>query len=108
MPTYEYRCQDCGHQFDQFQRMSDDPLRECPVCQGVIKRLIGKGAGLIFKGSGFYQTDYRSQNYQREAAKESGATSTATPPAAASTPAAAPASAPAPSATKKESASKAS
>ncbi len=63
MPTYEYECSKCGHQFEQFQSMRDAPLKTCPKCKGKVKRLVGRGAGLIFKGSGFYQTDYRSSSY---------------------------------------------
>jgi putative FmdB family regulatory protein len=61
MPTYDYRCPDCGHEFEAFQRMNAAPLKECPECGGrKVKRLIGAGGGLIFKGSGFYNTDYRA------------------------------------------------
>ncbi len=70
MPTYDYRCQDCGHEFELIQKMTDDPIEECPSCTGRVKRLIGAGAGIIFKGSGFYQTDYRSESYRKDAAKE--------------------------------------
>ena len=60
MPTYDYRCERCGHTFDAFQRMSEDALTECPQCgEHALKRLIGSGAGIIFKGSGFYETDYK-------------------------------------------------
>ena len=60
MPTYDYRCEKCGHTFDAFQRMSEDMLTECPECkEHALKRLIGAGAGIIFKGSGFYETDYK-------------------------------------------------
>ncbi|MDP8253114.1 MAG: zinc ribbon domain-containing protein [Candidatus Kaelpia aquatica] len=59
MPTYEYECRKCGIKFDKFQNMSDKLLSECPECGGEVKRLIGKGAGIIFKGSGFYATDHR-------------------------------------------------
>ena len=62
MPTYEYRCDGCGHVFEEFQSMKDDPLSECPKCGGKVQRLIGPGAGLIFKGSGFYLTDYKKSN----------------------------------------------
>ena len=72
MPTYEYECQKCGHQFEQFQSIMAKPLRSCPACRGKVKRLLGAGAGIIFKGSGFYQTDYRSRNYKEGAGKESG------------------------------------
>ena len=61
MPTYDYRCAACGHTFEYFQSMSDDPLSECPECGGKVKRLIGGGTGIIFKGSGFYVTDNRGK-----------------------------------------------
>jgi len=60
MPTYEYECASCGHAFEQFQNMSDEPLNTCPQCGGAVKRLIGTGSGIIFKGSGFYSNDYGS------------------------------------------------
>ncbi|MDP8299975.1 MAG: zinc ribbon domain-containing protein [Candidatus Tantalella remota] len=60
MPTYEYKCEKCGHKFEKFQSMSDDPVKKCPECKKeAVKRLISTGAGLIFKGKGFYQTDYK-------------------------------------------------
>ena len=65
MPTYEYKCQKCLRQFDVFQKMTDAPLTECSECHGPLKRLIGTGAGFIFKGSGFYITDYRSDSYKQ-------------------------------------------
>ncbi|MEE8335410.1 MAG: zinc ribbon domain-containing protein [Candidatus Neomarinimicrobiota bacterium] len=58
MPTYDYKCKQCEHEFEYFQSMSDDVLKECPQCKGDIRRLISGGSGLIFKGSGFYSTDY--------------------------------------------------
>ncbi len=61
MPTYDYKCNDCGHLFEYFQKMTDEPLTECPECKGKLKRLIGNGAGMIFKGSGFYLTDYKNK-----------------------------------------------
>jgi putative FmdB family regulatory protein len=63
MPTYDYKCKQCEHQFENFQSITSDPLSECPECGGEVKRLIGPGAGFIFKGSGFYITDYRSKSY---------------------------------------------
>jgi putative FmdB family regulatory protein len=78
MPTYEYACAKCGQHFDAFQSMRDEPFRECPkeLCRlpkwgrGKVKRLLGTGAGIIFKGSGFYSTDYRSNSYKEAAKKE--------------------------------------
>lgn len=65
MPTYEYVCDACNHQFDEFQSFSDKPLKKCPQCKkSKLRRLFGTGAALIFKGSGFYQTDYRSESYK--------------------------------------------
>ncbi len=62
MPTYEYKCLECGYLFEEFQKMSDAPLETCPKCGGKVKRLISNGAGLVFKGSGFYLTDYKNSN----------------------------------------------
>lgn len=59
MPTYEYECGKCGFCFEKFQSMSDEPLKKCPKCRCKVKRLVGRGAGIIFKGSGFYETDYK-------------------------------------------------
>ncbi|MHC4266050.1 MAG: FmdB family zinc ribbon protein [Planctomycetota bacterium] len=71
MPTYEYRCDDCGHEFEEFQSIKASSLRKCPECgKNGLKRLLGTGAGIIFKGSGFYQTDYRSESYKTGAKKE--------------------------------------
>ncbi len=65
MPTYDYRCENCEHEFEAFQSMKARPLRKCPQCgKNKVKRLIGTGAAIIFKGSGFYQTDYRSESYK--------------------------------------------
>src|SRR5438874_2673845 len=73
MPTYEYKCNACGHRFEKFQSMSSDPIRKCPKCGKMkVQRLIGTGAGLIFKGSGFYITDYRDAGYKDKAKAESG------------------------------------
>lgn len=81
MPTYEYVCDRCGHRFEKVQPMSAKPLAICPedLCiqkrwgRGKVSRVISGGAGLIFKGSGFYATDYRSENYKASAKKESAA-----------------------------------
>ena len=79
MPTYEYICEKCGHEFEAFQPISAKPLRICPEAscarkkweRGRVKRKIGAGAGLLFKGSGFYTTDYRSEGYKQAAKKDS-------------------------------------
>lgn len=76
MPTYAYVCQNCQHEFDAFQSIKAKPLRVCPACgQTALKRLIGSGAGIIFKGSGFYCTDYRSDGYKSAASTETGSKS---------------------------------
>ncbi len=74
MPTYEYECKKCGHQFETVQSIKDDRLKKCPKSEcpdgsgkGKVERLIGAGGGLLFKGSGFYITDYRSDNYKKSA-----------------------------------------
>jgi putative FmdB family regulatory protein len=78
MPTYEYRCIACKHQFEVFQSITEGPRRKCPECgRNALERLIGTGAAVLFKGSGFYQTDYRSESYKKAAKAE-------TKPAAAS------------------------
>ena len=65
MPTYEYACEACGHKFEEFQSIMAKPVKKCPACKkNKVKRLISAGAGFIFKGSGFYITDYRSENYK--------------------------------------------
>ena len=69
MPTYEYSCKKCG-QFELFQNIKDAKLKRCPTCKGQVKRLMGSGAGIIFKGSGFYQTDYRSSSYKSGASAD--------------------------------------
>ena len=70
MPTYDYKCEKCGITFERFQNITADPIKKCPECDGPVRRLIGAGAGFIFKGSGFYITDYRSESYKREAKKD--------------------------------------
>jgi len=113
MPTYEYSCQKCGQNFDAYQSMRDEPYKVCPkeLCRqarwgkGNVKRLLGTGAGLIFKGSGFYITDYRSNSYQEAAKKDTSPASeksgdTAGKKEAKTPPAAAPAKTPEPKAKK--------
>lgn len=80
MPTYDYECEACGTTFERFQTITEPPVRRCPSCKRQrVRRLIGAGAGLLFKGSGFYITDYRSPEYQAKAKAESGAAPAATP-----------------------------
>ncbi|MCB1275405.1 FmdB family zinc ribbon protein [Prosthecobacter sp.] len=81
MPTYDYECQTCGHKFEAKQSMKDPHLTECPQegCPGPVKRKIGAGAGFIFKGNGFYITDYRSDSYKAAAKKDSESASASTP-----------------------------
>jgi putative FmdB family regulatory protein len=68
MPTYEYECDACGHAFDEFQSFKDDPLKVCPKCgKESLRRLFGTGAAILFKGAGFYETDYRSDSYKQAA-----------------------------------------
>lgn len=101
MPTYEYACSKCGHQFEKFQPIAAKSLTVCleEVCpqkkwgRGKVKRLISAGGGLIFKGSGFYITDYRSEGYKQSAKKDSGATKTPAPAPAKTEAKAAPANA---------------
>jgi len=79
MPTYDYKCEACGNQFERFQSITSAPIKKCPSCgKNKVRRLIGPGAGLIFKGSGFYITDYRSEGY-KDAAKKGEAGSTSAP-----------------------------
>ena len=71
MPTYDYQCSECDHEFELFQQMSASVKRKCPECgKNKLKRLIGTGAGIIFKGGGFYETDYRSDSYKKDAAAD--------------------------------------
>ena len=72
MPTYDYRCRECGRDFEVFQRMSDRPGASCPACGAAAERLISGGAGLLFKGDGFYITDHRSKEYREKARAEAG------------------------------------
>ena len=64
MPTYEYKCTECNHLFEMFQSIKDPPIKKCPKCKGNVKKLISGGSGILFKGSGFYATDYRSKSYK--------------------------------------------
>jgi len=78
MPTYEYRCAACAHEFEQYQSITARPLRKCPACGApALQRLIGAGGGILFKGSGFHQTDYRSESYKKAAEADSKPASTA-------------------------------
>jgi len=71
MPTYDYQCEDCGYKFEKFQSITAPTLRKCPKCgKKKLRRLLGTGAGVIFKGSGFYQTDYRSKSYKKGQERE--------------------------------------
>jgi putative FmdB family regulatory protein len=95
MPTYEYVCEKCGHEFEKFQSMADTPLKVCPEdkCgkkrwgKGAVRRAISGGAGLIFKGTGFYITDYRSDSYKEAAKKDSTAPSSSSSTSSESKPA---------------------
>ena len=84
MPTYEYHCDACEHHFDEFQSMTEKPLKKCPKCKKPkLRRIFGTGAAILFKGSGFYQTDYRSESYKTAAKAEQDAAKPAangTPP----------------------------
>ena len=93
MPTYEYECRKCGHQMEAVQSIKAPPLTRCPECKGRLQRLISRGGGLLFKGSGFYATDYRSESYKKGAGADK-------PPVPAPAPTPAPA-APTPAAAEK-------
>lgn len=91
MPTYEYHCDACEHNFDEFQSIKDAPLKKCPECGKLkLRRVFGTGAGVIFKGSGFYQTDYRSESYRKavKAEQESASKSSEKPTGSGDAPAA--------------------
>jgi putative FmdB family regulatory protein len=80
MPTYDYECDGCGHRFELFQPISEEPKKKCPQCKkSRLRRLFGTGAALMFKGSGFYQTDYRSESYKKASEAEKKSTSSDTP-----------------------------
>ena len=99
MPTYDYVCDACGHEFEAFESIKADPQTDCPECkQPKLRRKIGAGAAIIFKGSGFYQTDYRSESYKQRAAADKPASGASKPaessPSSSPTPAAASATKP--------------
>lgn len=95
MPTYDYLCNACDHRFELFQSITARPVKKCPACgKNKATRLIGTGAGMIFKGSGFYITDYRSESYKAAAQADGGNATPATTPAASNGPSAAASSAP--------------
>ena len=80
MPTYEYVCRKCEHRFERFQSITAKPVRKCPNCgKSSVQRLVSAGAGIIFKGSGFYETDYRSDSYKTAAKAETGSTTAKAP-----------------------------
>jgi putative FmdB family regulatory protein len=79
MPTYDYKCDACEHEFELFQSIKADPIKKCPECgRAKVRRLIGPGAAIVFKGSGFYKTDYRSESYKKAASSESASPSAGT------------------------------
>ena len=82
MPTYDYKCNACEHEFELFQHITENPVKKCPSCGKLkVQRIIGMGGGIIFKGSGFYQTDYRSEEYKSKAKKDAEPVKPATKPA---------------------------
>ncbi len=91
MPTYEYECNRCGHEFEKFHSISAPGPKRCPACRGKVKRKLGTGAGLLFKGSGFYITDYRNEGYKSAAKADQAAASGGEKKAESAKPAAKPA-----------------
>jgi len=83
MPTYKYRCQKCKRRHEAFQSITAKPLAKCPKCGGRLERLLGSGSGFIFKGSGFYITDYRSKSYHEAKKKDQPQSGSSPPPSAA-------------------------
>ena len=98
MPTYDYVCDACGHEFEAFESIKADPQTVCPACRDAsLRRKIGPGAAILFKGSGFYQTDYRSESYKKKAAADKPADAASKPAdSSSSSPSTAPAPSPAP------------
>jgi putative FmdB family regulatory protein len=87
MPTYEYHCDACDHQFEEFQSISEAPLKKCPQCnKPKLRRIFGTGAAVLFRGSGFYETDYRSESYKQAAKADQEAASKASSNGAGATP----------------------
>ncbi|MEW5693337.1 MAG: FmdB family zinc ribbon protein [Candidatus Hydrogenedentota bacterium] len=80
MPTYEYKCTKCKYSFELFQSIKDEPLKRCPKCKAKVVRLISGGGGFLFKGNGFYITDYRSKDYKEKLKKEKQETTPSTKP----------------------------
>jgi len=79
MPTYDYHCEACDHRFEEMQSFSEEPLTKCPACKKKkLKRLFGSGAAVLFKGSGFYETDYRSESYKSDAQKDTASSTPST------------------------------
>mgnify|MGYP001619467273 CR=1 FL=1 len=81
MPTYVYRCKKCKHRFERFHSITDETVKRCPRCKGKAERVPAGGAGMLFKGSGFYSTDYRSKSYNDQAKQEKSGESSSGPPA---------------------------
>ncbi len=79
MPTYEYECCECPNRFEVFQKMTEEHLKDCPKCKGEVRRLVGIGSGVIYKGSGFYTTEYRSDSYKKREKEDQEKTTTSTP-----------------------------
>ena len=79
MPTYEYECCDCPNRFEVFQKMTEEHLKHCPKCKGKVRRLVGTGSGVIYKGSGFYTTEYRSESYKKREKEDQGIKTAAAP-----------------------------
>lgn len=98
MPTYDYVCDSCGHEFEAFESITADPQTTCPACKvEKLRRRIGPGAAILFKGSGFYETDYRSDSYKKAAKADSAASSSSSGDASKSAAPSAPSTTPAPS-----------